>query len=295
MKRSSRRRPFRTVALWAIVGASLGTVPLAWGADADVNETTMAAAEPAAPPASEAPPAKVAEPGSDIPAKLPRSRRDPYERFNRSVFQFNELIDKAALRPLAEGYRAVVPDLARTGVENFFSNFADAWSAANKLLQGKVLSAAQMTLRVATNTVFGLGGLLDPATEFGLERQSEDFGQTLGTWGLPTGPYLVLPVFGPSTIRDASALPLDRFVASPSRYVGSGADAAVGMTMLQLVSTRAGLLSASKLFDDAALDKYTFLRDAYLSRRRNQLYDGNPPDLPDDADVGGTGTDPAPK
>lgn len=210
------------------------------------------------------------------------SRRDPFESFNRKMFAFNEKLDTALLQPVAKGYRRVVPSLARQGVENFFGNFGDAWSALNKLLQGKVMQAAQMTLRVATNSVFGLGGVLDPATEFGLERQSEDFGLTLGNWGFPSGPYVVLPVFGPSTMRDTLALPLDRGLASPSRFVGDGTSATMGVTSLQLVSARAGLLGATQLFDDIALDKYSFLRDAYLAHRRSQLYDGNPPDLPED-------------
>lgn len=221
--------------------------------------------------------------GASLAVALP-SKRDPYESFNRKVYAFNEVIDNAALRPLAEGYRRAVPELARSGVDNFFGNLADIWSAVNKLLQGKVMQSAQMTLRVATNTVFGLGGLLDPATEFGLERQSEDFGQTLGTWGVPSGPYLVLPVLGPSTVRDTAALPLDRGYGAPSNYLGNGTNAAVGITSLQVVNARAGLLSTSKLLGEVALDKYSFLRDAYLARRRSQLYDGNPPDEDESAD-----------
>ena len=224
--------------------------------------------------------------GLQVPADLPSLRAtspaDPFEPFNRSVFGFNDFIDRTTIKPLAEGYRRWVPELARTGVENFFGNFSDVWSAVNQLLQGKVVQSAQMTLRVATNTIFGLGGLLDPATEFGLERQSEDLGQTLGTWGLPPGPYLVLPVFGPSTLRDATALPVDRVATSSSQFIDGGTGATVGLTSLNLVNTRAGLLGASKLLDEVAMDRYSFLRDAYLARRRNQVYDGNPPEVPDD-------------
>lgn len=217
-------------------------------------------------------------PAADAGEPAVTSSRDPFEAFNRKVYAFNDKVDAAVLRPVAEGYRRAVPEVARTGVDNFFGNLGDVWSALNKLLQGKVVESAQMTLRVATNTVFGLGGLLDPATEFGLERQPEDFGQTLGVWGVPTGPYLVLPLLGPSTVRDTAALPLDRVVASPSRYLGGGMNAKVGITGVQFVAVRAGLLSASKLLGDVALDQYAFLRDAYLARRRNQLYDGNPPE-----------------
>jgi phospholipid-binding lipoprotein MlaA len=234
----------------------------------DVDQSSGAGADAAADDAG----------GGASPDVAPPSKRDPFESFNRKIYAFNEVIDNAALRPLAEGYRRAVPELARAGVDNFFGNLADVWSAINKLLQGKVMQSAQMTLRVATNTVFGLGGLLDPATEFGLERQQEDFGQTLGTWGVPSGPYLVLPILGPSTLRDTAALPFDRVLASPSRYLGGSINAQVGVTGVQLVAARAGLLSTSKLLGEVALDKYSFLRDAYLARRRSQLYDGNPPD-----------------
>lgn len=224
------------------------------------------AAAPAAPPASE-PAARVASP------------QDPFEGFNRSVYSFNEGLDSAVLKPLAEGYKKTVPELVRTGVSNFFGNISDVWSGVNQFLQGKIVNGAQMTLRVATNTVFGLGGILDPATEFGLERQSEDFGQTLGRWGVPSGPFLMLPVFGPSTVRDTVALPVDR-AAGPTALV-SGTGETVGVVGLQVVNTRAELLSASKLLDEVALDKYSFLRDAYLARRRSQVYDGSPPDVPE--------------
>ena len=210
----------------------------------------------------------------------PTSPKDPLERFNRSMFDFNDALDRAALKPLAEGYRQVVPELMRTGVDNFFGNLGDVWSAVNHLLQGKVLGSSQMTLRVATNTVFGLGGVLDPATEFGLERQPEDLGQTLGRWGMPAGPYLVLPLLGPSSVRDAAAMPADP--ASTPLNAINDAGAVFGLSGLQLISTRAGLLGAGKLLDDVALDRYSFLRDAYLARRRNQVFDGNPPEEPED-------------
>ncbi|HSI58387.1 MAG TPA: VacJ family lipoprotein [Ideonella sp.] len=223
------------------------------------------------------------EPAASAPqpsGERPASPQDPFEGFNRSMYSFNEGVDKAVLKPLAEGYRKVVPELVRTGVTNFFGNISDVWSGVNQVLQGKVMNGAQMTLRVATNTVFGLGGVLDPATEFGLERQSEDFGQTLGRWGMPPGPYLMLPLFGPSTVRDTAALPVDR-MAGPTALV-SGTGEVVGVTVLQTVNTRSELLSASRLLDEVALDKYSFLRDAYLARRRSQVYDGNPPEEPYD-------------
>jgi len=143
-------------------------------------------------------------------------------------------------------------------------------------------------MRVATNTVFGLAGLFDPATDMGLERQQEDFGQTLGRWGLPPGPYLVLPLLGPSDVRDALATPLN-IMAGPSAVAQTTAQS-TGISVMQVVNTRAGLLDASRMLDDIALDKYSFLRDAYLARRRNQVYDGNPPDEPEPAEA----ADPAP-
>jgi phospholipid-binding lipoprotein MlaA len=186
------------------------------------------------------------------------------------------------LKPVAEGYRAVVPELARTGVNNFFGNIGDIWSAVNNLLQGKGQAAATMVFRVGTNTLFGIGGLFDVASDLGMERQSEDFGQTLGRWGFGAGPYLVLPLLGPSSLRDTAALPLDFSVG-----VGAYSDdrrTINSLTALQLVNTRANLLSAGKVLDDIALDKYVFIRDAYLSRRRSQVYDGDPPPLPEDKD-----------
>ncbi|MBQ0931232.1 MlaA family lipoprotein [Ideonella alba] len=221
-------------------------------------------------------PASAAADTAAAPAPL-ASPKDPFERGNRAVYRFNDGLDKAVLKPVAEAYVAAVPELVRSGVGNFFGNIGDVWSAVNKLLQGKVVQGAQMTLRVATNTVFGLGGVLDPATEMGLERQSEDFGQTLGYWGMPSGPYLVLPLFGPSTLRDAAALPLDKAATSVSHVI-QGDSGVIAANGLQLTQTRAELLGASKLLGDVSLDPYAFLRDAYLARRRNLVWDGDPPD-----------------
>jgi phospholipid-binding lipoprotein MlaA len=206
------------------------------------------------------------------------SPADPLEGMNRVTYAFNEQLDQFLLKPLAEGYRKYVPELAREGIDNFYGNFSDAWSTINHLLQAKPESAARMGMRVVSNTVFGLGGLLDPATEMGLERQQEDLGQTLGRWGVPPGPYLVLPLFGPWTLRDASAIPLERW-SLPSYWMDDQAAANV-VVGLQLVNRRASLLGASRMLDEIALDKYSFLRDAYLARRRSQVYDGDPPDEP---------------
>ena len=200
---------------------------------------------------------------------------DPWESFNRKVYAFNDAIDEAVLKPVATAYRDVVPQIVRTGVSNVLGNIGDIWSAANHLLQGKLQDGLEMGMRVVTNTFFGLGGLLDPATEMGLTRRSEDFGQTLGRWGVGTGPYLVLPFLGPSTVRDSAGLVVDRSVNSELLPLSS--NERYGLSALELVSIRAGLLSATKLLDEVALDRYSFLRGAYLARRQDAVYDGAAP------------------
>ena len=207
-------------------------------------------------------------------------KADPLEGLNRSVFAFNEAIDLALLKPLAIAYKTAVPTPVRTGVDNVFGNVGDAWSAVNLLLQGKVKRALEMTVRVTTNTVFGVGGLFDLASDAGLERQAEDFGQTLGKWGLAPGPYLVLPFYGASSLRDALGLPLDRKASLPG--VVQDGSYRWGLTTLELVHGRADLLSATNLLEQVAFDKYSFVRDSYLARRRNQVFDGNPPEEPED-------------
>lgn len=218
--------------------------------------------------------------------------KDPYETVNRKVFSFNDTVDTYALKPVATAYTKVVPSPIRTGVHNFFGNFSDAWSAVNQLLQGKPKDAGSMTLRVLTNTTIGIAGLFDPATSLGLERKSEDLGQTLGVWGLEPGPYLVLPLFGSSDIRDGLALPADTYVSPallvPKFWQGVAVDA-VGV-----VDARAGLLGASQMLDELAFDRYTFMRDAYITRRRSLVYDGNPPELPDADDADDSKSVPAP-
>lgn len=212
--------------------------------------------------------------------RAPKIKADPLEGLNRGVFAFNEAVDLALLKPLAMAYRKVIPSPVRTGVDNVFGNAGDAWSAVNHLLQGKVKSALEMTVRVTTNTVFGLGGLFDLASDAGLERQAEDFGQTLGKWGFGPGPYLVLPFYGASSLRDAAALPLDRKASLPG--IVQDGSYRWGLTTLELVHGRADLLSATNLLEQVALDKYSFVRDSYLARRRNQVFDGNPPEEPEE-------------
>ena len=208
----------------------------------------------------------------------PGQRLDPWENWNRKVFRFNEDVDQAVLKPVATAYTDVVPQFVRRGVGNFFSNFSDAWSAINNMLQGKFEAGFEDVTRVSTNTLFGLFGVLDVASEMGLDHHYEDFGQTLGRYGIGAGAYVVLPILGPSTVRDAAAIPLDRLATPPAFFDGTGTQ--VGLTVLQIVNTRASLLGATRVIDDIALDKYTFVRDAYLQRRRSLLFDGDAPETP---------------
>ncbi|MBX9793807.1 MAG: VacJ family lipoprotein [Burkholderiaceae bacterium] len=212
------------------------------------------------------------------PAGSAASPADPIESWNRSVFAFNEALDENAIKPVAKGYVEVVPSMVRTGVTNFYANFKDAWSAINSVLQGKIGNGISNAMRVGTNTILGLGGVLDWATEMRIERYPEDFGQTLGVWGFGAGPYVVWPLLGPSTVRDSFGLPLDMAVTPGFLIDDTGAG--IGLSVLNVVSTRANLLNATGILDDAVLDKYTFVRDGYLQRRRSLVYDGNPPSSP---------------
>ena len=200
---------------------------------------------------------------------------DPWEGLNRATYGFNDALDKAVLKPVAQGYVKVVPEFARAGVTNFFENIGDVDTGINNLLQGKFVQGGSDLGRFAFNTVFGIFGLWDVATPLGLEKHYEDFGQTLGWWGMPPGPYLVIPLLGPSTVRDAPA----RYVDAYAGYYPYVDDIAVRNSLfgIGIVSTRANLLQGEKILDEAALDKYSFVRDAWLQRRRNQVYDGSPP------------------
>ncbi len=189
----------------------------------------------------------------------PGARLDPWENWNRKVFAFNESLDENVLRPIATGYAKVVPQMVRQGIDNFFNNAADAWSAINNILQGKPEPALQDVVRVTTNTFFGILGIFDVASEMGLEHHYEDLGQTFGRWGFGPGAYIVWPVLGPSTVRDSIALPLDR-AASPALVIDDGRTQ-FGITVLQIINTRANLLGATQVLDDIAPAKYTFVRD----------------------------------
>lgn len=212
----------------------------------------------------------------DAPPKTEAQKLDPWEHWNRKVFAFNESLDRNVLAPVARTYAKVVPQPVRVGVSNFFGNFDDAWSAVNNFLQLKIANGFSDVIRVGTNTLFGVAGVFDVATELGIEKHNEDFGQTLGHYGVGAGAYIVLPVFGPSSVREAVAFPLDRAV-SPALLINDGAWQ-WSIISLQLINTRANLLGATSLIDDVALDKYTFVRDAYLARRRSLVFDGDPPD-----------------
>ncbi|MDB5880932.1 MAG: lipoprotein precursor-like protein [Ramlibacter sp.] len=197
--------------------------------------------------------------------------RDPFEPFNRNMTQLNEGIDTIALMPAATVYRQVLPPIVRTGVSNFFGNLSDPWSFVNSALQFHPQDAAENFMRFNVNTFFGLGGILDIASELQIERHREDFGQTLGRWGVPAGPYLVLPLLGPSTMRDTLALPVD-WQVDPVHYLNR-AGTRDSLYVTRAVNVRSDLLLAGSVLDEAALDKYSFTRDAYLQRRRAQVFD----------------------
>lgn len=226
--------------------------------------------------------------------------RDPWEGLNRATYEFNDGFDKVLLKPVAEGYRFVLPTPARTAVTNFFANLKDPWIALNQLMQGKPRLAIDDLGRFVWNSTFGLLGLIDVASDMGLPKHNEDFGQTLAVWGADFGPYLVLPILGPSSVRDGVGLIPDAYAYLPWQ-IPKWADFEHrvtwqwSLTGLDLVQTRANLLDASDLLEEAALDRYAFLRNAYFQRRRHLIYDGDPPPLPADKQSSVTPViDPAP-
>ncbi|MBI1396044.1 MAG: VacJ family lipoprotein [Betaproteobacteria bacterium] len=227
----------------------------------------------------------------------PPTPGDPFEPVNRAIYKFNDKADKYVAKPVAKFYVHVVPQFARTGIHNFFNNLGDVVVLVNDLLQLKFTEASRDSVRVVANTTFGGLGFVDVAGMRGLRRRDEDFGQTLGYWGVGPGPYLILPFLGPSTVRDGIGTYVDSYPDLlwklpnvPVRNSAAG---------LRLVDTRASLLPTERVFRQAAVDPYSFLRDAYLQRRINQIYDGNPPrsseELDDLEDPGeGSADDPAP-
>jgi phospholipid-binding lipoprotein MlaA len=205
--------------------------------------------------------------------------RDPWEGLNRKTFAFNDTLDRAVMKPVAKAYQKVTPEFAQAGVINFFGNIDDIATGLNNFLQGKPKQGASDAARILVNTVLGVFGLWDVATPMGLEKHDEDFGQTLGVWGVQSGPYFVIPLLGPSSARDAPARIVD-----PGWYYTRFVDDRVYWStwIVNKVQARASLFQAEGVLDAAALDRYTFVRDAWLQRRQNQVYDGNPPRVKED-------------
>ncbi len=218
-----------------------------------------------------------------IPPDAGSNPADPLERMNRHVFEFNDRVDRAVLKPVAQGYVAVVPEPVRGCVGNFFANLGDVSNALNNLLQGKPVEAVSDICRIAINTTVGVLGCFDVASKVGLEKHNEDFGQTLGRWGFGAGAYLVLPLLGPSSVRDAVGRVPDAYV-DPANAAGDKVRVRNSLFALETIDLRARLLDAGRLLEQAALDKYQFARDAYLQRRRNLVHDGNPPREADEDD-----------
>lgn len=220
----------------------------------------------------------------------PTSQRDPYESTNRSIFNFNESVDKNMVKPVAEGYKFVTEGPVEIMIRNFYSNLDDVPVIFNDILQLKFRNAGADSTRLVINTTLGMGGLVDFGTDYGFPKRNEDFGQTLGHWGVPSGPYIVLPFIGGSNMRDAPAMLVDT-VTSPIFYTGFitvGVGPALGV--VSVVGTRADLLDTEEIIGEASLDKYEFLRDAYLQRRHSLVHDGDPPRTMDEKLEGPDGT-----
>lgn len=205
-----------------------------------------------------------------------QANKDPLEGLNRGIYKFNDTVDKAAIKPIAGAYKAVLPSPVRTGVNNFFANLGTVVTIVNDLLQFKFSQAMDDTGRLAINSTFGIAGLIDWASMDGIEERKEDFGQTLATWGWKDSTYLVLPLLGPSTLRDTGGLVVDSAFFDPISYVDAARDRNQ-LLLTKFIDTRASYLPGSDLLDEAALDPYAFMRDAYLQRRNSQIYDGNAP------------------
>ena len=221
-----------------------------------------------------------------IPGPNPR---DPLEKFNRSTFELNEKIDSVVLRPVATAYREGVPPIVRTGIANFFGNLQDVWTFVNSVLQWRIQDAGESFARVEINTVAGLGGIIDVASELNIEKHKEDFGQTLGRWGVPPGPYIVLPLLGPSTMRDTLALPIDR--KGDLVWQMPRGDERTGLYALRAIDKRSNLLRIGNVIEQAALDRYSFTRDAYLQRRQSEVSDFKDSSNDEGAEPQADGTD----
>ena len=216
----------------------------------------------------------VSENGQAQPSKSTKnfgvlSQVDPFESFNRKAYEFNENLDNIALKPVAQAYKKYTPDLFRTGVSNFFFNLSSVWTVVNNILQGHGQAAAEGVIRVGVNTIFGFVGVFDIASEMNIDRHKADFGQTLGRWGVPPGPYLVIPILGPSTLRDSLA----STVIAKGDLVWQLEDVSLRNSLyaFRAIDQRANLLNATNMLDDSALDKYTFSRDIFLQLRMNEV------------------------
>ena len=197
---------------------------------------------------------------------------DPLEPMNRAIFEFNEIVDDNVLKPIAKGYKYVTPDPVEVGISNFFSNLGEIGTITNDLLQLKFAQAGRDTMRFFLNSTLGIFGIFDVATPLGLSKNKEDFGQTLGFWGVPDGPYLVLPFLGPSSFRDGPSMIVD-YELSPVEQLHH--EERQVLQTLDIVDTRARLLRATKILDTAAKDKYIFIRESYLQKRESQVNDGD--------------------
>jgi phospholipid-binding lipoprotein MlaA len=208
------------------------------------------------------------------------SKEDPFEPMNRTMYQVHDAVDTAVIKPVAQAYIDVVPQVIRTGFSNVFNNIDDLFSAVNGLLQGKLDKFGDDLGRVVLNTGFGLGGIFDLASMIGIERGNEDFGQTFAVWGFPQGPYLFVPFFGPTTVRDGTGV-IVRVALGPVGYIPDVPlrNSIYGVAYVDL---RAQALETSAVIDTAALDRYLFIRNAYLQRRRYLVYDGKPPPEPEE-------------
>jgi phospholipid-binding lipoprotein MlaA len=215
----------------------------------------------------------------------PTDPSDPFERYNRSMDSFNSNVDSYVLKPVAKGYDAITPTFVQKGVGNFFSNLDDVQVIFNDLFQFKFKQLASDTGRLVINSSVGVLGLIDWASDMGLEKHNEDFGQTLGYWGVSSGPYLILPLLGPSTVRDTGGLAVDSTYLDPINnevheqwvYPNRNRDASAGLTIVKVIDVRAGLLKAESVLNEAALDPYIYVREAFLQRRHSLIYDGSPP------------------
>lgn len=210
-----------------------------------------------------------------------KDERDPIEGFNRSMYSFNQGMDKVIFHPVAKLYQAITPDFVEKSISNFFNNIDDISIIANDILQLKIGQAYMDTARFVFNSTLGLAGFRDVSSQMGLEKHDEDFGQTLAVWGVGAGPYIVVPIFGPTTLRDSTSLVVDDVLLNPVSYLNNNDALKAGILTVNFIDIKADLLIANDLIDEAALDQYEFTKNAYFSRRESQINDGRLEPLPD--------------